>query len=295
MADASLTVAVVQTEPVLGDVGTNRDQLIAATKAAAAQGAELVVFPECHLSGYGFDSEEEALASAEEVPGDSTAVVAGLCRDLSVHVAFGLLERGSAGLYNTVALVGPSGLVSSYRKTHLPGIGVDRFVKAGSGPLAPVRASIGRIGLSICYDARFPEVHRSLALLGAELILLPTCWPVGSEIMPDAFVRVRAAENRVFMLVAGRIGSERGVRYIGGSRVIGPDGAVLVAATDRAGMLLCRIDPQLSHNKRVGPDASRLSDLFGDRRPALYAPIVMPGDTVAIREEGRREDALRDH
>lgn len=270
----AIVVAAVQTNPRLGDPAGNLAALLGALDAAAAAGAQLVVFPECQLSGYGFATFTAARAAAEPVPGPSTEVVARRCRALGVHVAFGLLERAGDRLYNTAAVVGPDGLVGRYRKTHLPRLGVDRFVAPGPGPLAVFETPVGRLGASICYDARFPEVHRTLALLGAEVILLLTCWPVGSEIVPEAFARVRASENRVFLVVASRVGVEAGIRFIGQSQILDPEGRILAraeAADDQ--IVLARIQPSRSRTKVVGA-AAPLADLFGDRRPDLYGVLT---------------------
>src|SRR3989442_5916251 len=127
----AMRVAVAQTEPKLGEKERNLEVCLARLEEAFASGAELLVLPECALPGYMFDSAEEALPFAEEIPGPSTQALADACRRLGVHVVCGLLERDGDQLYNSAVLVGPDGLVGTYRKTHLPFLGVDRFTTPG--------------------------------------------------------------------------------------------------------------------------------------------------------------------
>ncbi len=131
-----------------------------------------------------FDSAEEALPYAEEIPGPSTEALERECRRLGVHAICGLLERDGDTLHNAAILVGPDGLIGSYRKTHLPFLGVDRFVTPGD-ELNGLRHALGRIGLIICYDLRFPEVTRTLALHGRRHRRAADELPDGGE-DPDA-------------------------------------------------------------------------------------------------------------
>src|SRR4051812_17222369 len=120
------TVAGVQTDCRLGDVAANRAAVVANLHRAAGGGARLVVFPECALTGYGFDSRAAPRAVAEPLPGPSTDAVAAACAKLRVWAVFGLLEAAPDGqLYNAAALVSPSGFVAGYRKVHLPCLGAD--------------------------------------------------------------------------------------------------------------------------------------------------------------------------
>ena len=106
------TVAGVQMNCALGDTAANRVALVAKLRDAAARGAKLVVFPECVLSGYGFESRGHALAAAEPLPGPSTDFVAKVCAELGVWAVFGMLEAAPGGkLYNACALVGPQGSI----------------------------------------------------------------------------------------------------------------------------------------------------------------------------------------
>ncbi|HLK57095.1 MAG TPA: carbon-nitrogen hydrolase family protein, partial [Chthonomonadaceae bacterium] len=175
----SFRVAAVQMDPKLGDRDANRHAMIAHLEAAAGQGANLVVFPECALSGYVYESAAEALPAAETAPGETSEAFAAACRRLQCYAIVGLLEREGETLYNSAFVVGPAGLIACYRKCHLPVLGIDRYV--GKGDALPIiELPFARIGILICYDVRFPEAARSLALRGADVLIVPTNWPEGA-------------------------------------------------------------------------------------------------------------------
>lgn len=267
-------VAAVQMDCGLGDRVRNLATIRARLRDAAAAGARLVVFPECALSGYGFESREEASAHAEPVPGPAVEMVAADCRSLSVWAVFGLLERAGDSLYNACALVGPGGLVARYRKTHLPCLGVDRFATPGDGPLDVHDLGGLRIGMNICYDAGFPECARVLALAGADLIVLPTNWPPGAAGTLKYLVPARALENHVYYLAANRVGEEAGFRFIGGSRILDVDGELLATAGEGEQIIVADVDPERARRKRVVFVPGRYEvDRVGHRRPELYGPL----------------------
>ena len=180
-----MRVAVAQTEPQLGEKERNLEVCVARLEEAATEGAALLVLPECAIPGYMFDSAEEALPFAEGIPGPSTEILERESRRLGMHVVCGLLERDGDVMHNAAVFVGPDGLIGVYRKTHLPFLGVDRFVVAGD-ELPIFETPLGRVGLEICYDLRFPEVTRALALRGADLIAHPTNFPVAARLQTDS-------------------------------------------------------------------------------------------------------------
>src|SRR3990172_2178315 len=138
-----IKVAAVQMDVVLGQAAPTRWRVAEALHQAARNAAQLVVFPECALTGYCFDSADEACLHAEPIPGPSTDALAEVCRRLDVHAVFGLLEQDGPQLFNACALVGPEGIVGAYRKIHLPFLGVDRFATPGDRPFGvwPVRGA----------------------------------------------------------------------------------------------------------------------------------------------------------
>ncbi|HEX8201275.1 MAG TPA: carbon-nitrogen hydrolase family protein, partial [Isosphaeraceae bacterium] len=232
----------------------------------------------CALTGYGFASRAEALECAEPIPGPSLHRIAAACAELGVFAVVGLLERDGERLFNACALVGPAGLVGSYRKVHLPFLGVDRFADPGDLPLAVHDAGGVRIGMHICYDGSFPETGRVLTLLGADLLVLPTNWPRHAECAAEHMIACRAMENVVYALAANRVGEEAGFRFIGRSSICGPSGERLAfASADREEILSAEIDPARARQKRqVRVPGLHEIDRIADRRPRFYAPLVEP-------------------
>lgn len=269
-------VAVAQMDPQLGELARNRQRIATLLREAAGHGAALVVFPECATSGYGFADLEAGHAAAEPIPGPTTALLSELCAELNVYAVVGLLERfGAEGVYNTAVLVGPEGLVGRYRKAHLPLLGVDRFTLPGDTGFLVWETAVGRVGIAICYDLRFPEAVRALALAGADIVALPTNWPDGSQNAPEFVTRTRALENRVFLLACNRCGEESGFWFFGHSQISDPGGRVLAEAGAEEAICYADVDPSAAREKRIvlRPGAFEL-DTVGDRRPDLYGPLV---------------------
>src|SRR5262249_33693261 len=154
-------------------------------------------------------------------------------------------------LFNACALVGPHGVAGSYRKIHLPCLGVDRFVTPGDRPFAVHDLGGLRIGINICYDGSFPEAGRVLTLLGADLVVLPTNWPPGAAKTAEYLVPARALENHIYYLAVNRVGEERGFRFIGGSRLAGCNGDLLARAQEGEEILYAEIDPLQARQKRI--------------------------------------------
>lgn len=269
-----MRVAVAQTEPQLGEKERNLEVCVARLEEAATKGAALLVLPECAISGYMFDSAEEAWPFAEGIPGPSTEILGRESRRLGMHVVCGLLERDGDVMHNAAIFVGPDGLIGVYRKTHLPFLGVDRFVVAGD-ELPVFETPLGRVGLEICYDLRFPEVTRTLALRGADLIAHPTNFPVAARLQTEFITRARAAENRVYVLTANRIGKERWGEFCGWSQIVDPYGDRLAeAGADEEALLVADYDVQRARDKDYVIPGEYELYLIKHRRPELYGALV---------------------
>jgi len=269
-----MRVAVAQIDPKLGERERNLDVCLARMDEAAAAGAELVVLPECAIPGYMFDSPEEAMPFAEEVPGPSSETLEHESRRLGIHVVCGLLERDGDVLRNSAVFVGPDGLIGNYRKTHLPFLGVDRFTVPGD-ELPVYETSLGRVGVEICYDLRFPEVTRTLALKGADLIAHPTNFPVAARVQTELITVARAAENRVYLLTANRVGRERKGEFCGWSQIVDPYGRRLAEADGvEEALLVADVEVEKARDKDYVIPGEYELYLFGHRRPELYGALV---------------------
>jgi len=269
-------VAGAQCDPKIARPELNLEMIETWAERAREAGASLAIFPECAVSGYCFDSPEEALEVAEPVPGPATESLTNIAGRLGLCLVVGMLERDGERLYNAAVLVASGGLIGHYRKIHLPFLGVDRFATRGSSGFPVYDTPLARIGVNICYDCSFPESSRVMMLEGADLIALPTNWPESAGCaIPDFVVPTRALENHLYYAAVNRVGEERGIRFIGRSSIVDPTGKILAAANDPSEqMILAEIDPTRSRNKHVVriPGVHEI-DRLKDRRPDQYQII----------------------
>jgi len=261
-----MRVGFYQYDPQFGEVAKNLDRVTATLERAEA---DLMVLPELFASGYQFVSSEETQRLAEPVPdGPTTRRLVDLAKRKRMHLVAGLPEQAGGCCYNSAVLVGPSGFLGCYRKTHLF-YEETLFFTPGDSGFHVWNIGPATIGLMICFDWYYPEAARSLAVQGAEIIchpsnlVLPHC--------PDS-MPVRCLENRVFAVTCNRIGREaRGgkdaLTYIGNSEIVTPKGVILHRAPrDREELTILDIDPSEARNKQL----NRYNDLLHDRRPELY-------------------------
>lgn len=265
-----------QLAPTLGDLDANIRLTLDAISAAVADGAQLIVLPELVLSGYMFTSADEARPVAITAEHPAFAQWADAVRDTNAIVAGGFAELGDDGnVYNSAAIVDGSGVLAVYRKIHL--WDKEKLVFTPGSAVPPVvDTPLGRLGILICFDLEFPEMPRTLALGGAELVLVPTNWPLESvppgERVPEVTVAMAAAySNRVAIAACDRIGLERGQDWNGASSIVNQQGWV-VATVGADGAASADLDLSLSRDKSL----SDLVDMFGDRRPELYGALTAP-------------------
>jgi predicted amidohydrolase len=268
-------IACCQLSPEVADPAGNEALARSAIRDAVAGGARIVVLPELVNSGYVFDSADEARAAAVGVDG---ALLAGWAEEAArgdALVVGGFCELTDDGtVFNSAALVDGRGVVALYRKLHLWAL-EPRWFAPGQQPAPVVQTRYGRIGVAVCYDLEFPELTRSLALAGAELITLPTNWPredhpagPGGATILSVLASATAYLSKVSVAVCDRSGTERGVAFAGGSLIVGRDGGVLAGPPRQATETLhARCDLAASAAKRSGEH----NDAFADRRPAYYA------------------------
>jgi len=265
-------VAAVQYEPDFADAPCNAARIADQIADLGRQGVQLAVFPEAAVTGYCFSSAEEAGDAAVSLESAEMKAIERAASGVGAWAIVGFAEQFRGSMFNSAGLYGPGGLVGVYRKTHLPHLGLDRFVARGDS-LPVFDTPIGKIGILICFDIRFPEAARTMALAGAEILCLPTNWPETAQSASDILCPARAIENHVYVIASNRVGAENGFEFVGRSNIIAPCGEVLAALdSKKAGVIFADIDPVLAANKRiVRKEGEYEMDLFESRRPDLYA------------------------
>ena len=258
-----MKIGFMQFAPVLGDLeATIRriDRL-----SSRCDGVDLLVLPELCNSGYNFESVAQARSTSEEI-GDGVFLryLEALCRRLDCHIVSGLNEREGNYLYNSAVLVGPQGYVGRYRKLHLF-MNEKDFFQPGDAGLPVFDIGWCQIGILVCFDWIFPEVWRILALKGADII----CHPANLVLpgLAQRAVPIHALTNRMYVVTANRIGTERNLTFTGMSTIADPRGDVLLQASrDEQEVGVVEADIGLARAK----DITSRNHLLGDRRPEEY-------------------------
>jgi len=267
-----MKIAVAQVGSIKGAAAENAESVVRWIEQAAGEGIVLTVFPECCLTGYVYNDRAELAAAAIAADGPEIERIRAACEKASMHAVVGLFEADGGRVYNTALLIGPDGVIGRHRKRHLPFLGGDRFVDQPEGIEPAVFDSpVGKVGLAICYEIRFPEVVRTLVLSGAEIVVLPTNWPVASRILADLFTPVRAAENFVYFLAANRNDSEDGTDFLGSSQIVDPIGKVIAHAGTETGLFAADVDLERARNKTIIFESGEFEIApFKDRKPETY-------------------------
>lgn len=254
-----MKVGYVQFRPKFGDKEYNVSKMI---DMASTLDAEVIVFPELANTGYVFKSKEEIAALAEPYDGPSIKRMQEFSKRKGALLAFGFAERFGDVFYNSAAVVTPEGEVKIYQKVHL--FNEEKLYFNRGDKFFTFTWHDTVFGVMICFDWIFPEAMRTLALMGAQIVLHPA-----NLVLPycqDAMV-TRCIENRVFEITANRIGVERGLKFTGASQITAPGGIVLHrAAKTKEEALVVDIDPGLALQKSI----NSYNDLFKDRLPSAY-------------------------
>jgi predicted amidohydrolase len=265
MVKEIVTVACGQFRPEFGDTARNITRICAIVEGAEA---ELVALPELATSGYEFRGREEAKECALNLKsGAEIRRLKQLAGDARAHVALGLPERSGRRVFNSAVLIEPSGRTTVYRKLHLFEREKERF-DPGDAPPPVVDTGVGRLGLMICFDWVFPEMARTLALRGAQVLLHP------SNLVLHYCQRAmfaRSVENRIFSVTCNRVGAEerdgRRLVFTGGSQILTPLGETLAqAGTDPEEIIRADLRPGEADDKLITVN----NHVFQDRRPEFY-------------------------
>jgi predicted amidohydrolase len=268
-----LRVAAVQLNSG-ADRAANLDAAERLTRAAAADGASLIVLPEKWTA---MGREADLRAAAEPLEGPTIAWARELARELAVDLVAGsMLERveGQEKLANTCVHLDAQGEIRAvYRKVHMFDVEVgghtyrESELEEPGDEIVLSRAGGGEeLGLSICYDLRFPELYRILAVLGARILLVPAAFTLATTRDHwEVLLRARAIENQAFVIAANQVGAHPGGQESGGrSMIVDPWGVVLAQARDAAGHIVAELDLEQQRQTRT-----RLPSL-ANRRPSAY-------------------------
>lgn len=262
-----MRVGFVQNNPVFASIQENLNRVDELLKGHSA---DLFVLPELFATGYQFKDMEESRSLAELVPGGvTTGMLTSISKKNNTFIIAGLAEIEGDKVYNSAVVTGPEGYIGKYRKLHLFDTEKNCFHE-GNLPLQVFNITGAKVGVMICFDWRFPETARSLALMGADLIAHPSNLVLTH--CPQAMI-TRCLENRIFAITADRVGTEERLEneetlnFMGQSQVVDPNGNILYRAsmTDEE-VHVVQLDLSLARDKSLN---SR-NHIFNDRRTDLY-------------------------
>lgn len=272
--------AAVQTLARLGDYAYNIGLATGFVEEAVRQGAELVVFPECMDTGYLFDSAEHCRALAETIEdGPFVLALAALAKKHSIYIASGITEWDAKKekIFNSGIMFGRNGeLVCHYHKQFLATHDQNWF-SFGERGCPVVDTDLGRIGLLICFDGRIPEIFRSMAMQGADVIVDMANFFAMDQ--ADMWGPARSYENGLWLVAATKAGYERSIYYPGGSMIVDPKGRVLSKVPyDTHGLAVADIDLDAAADKSI----YARNDKFADRRPETYGIMALPYEKTPV-------------
>lgn len=255
-----ITAAALQFNIKPGDVDANLAHVRAALKRASDQGAQLAVLPEMWSSGFSY----KHLGALAMRTADIIEEFLELSRTLGLVIVGSMPEPDGDKVFNTAHVIDNGKLAGIYRKMHLFSLlGEDRSFSRGDGWLL-CDTSIGKIGVIICYDLRFPELPRRLALEGAQVICIPAQWPKPRDEHWRTLLLARAIENQLFIVSTNSCGMIGKLDFFGMSMIIGPKGELLAEADNRETEIIANLSMQEIADWRAQIPC------FNDRRPELY-------------------------
>lgn len=260
-----LTLAAIQFHPTEAGREENLQCIEKLVEAAAAKKAKLILLPETCDLGYDL---QQIQSLAEPFPNRTTTTLSEIARRYRVVLVAGLVERRMRKIYNTAVVIDPSGeIVAQYDKSHLcpiPPLDESSIFEPGNRLVVTDVLGI-KIGITICYDVRFPEIYRKLALGGVQLIVHPTAFPRSRIEQFEVCLRARAIENQIFAMSANQCGNGGACEFGGHSLIVGPSGEVLAQAsdTDEAVITATAEFDEIEQVRREKP-------VFTQRRPELY-------------------------
>ncbi len=261
-----MKIAVAQIACSLADVAANVGKMEEFCARAKESGAEMIVFPEMSDTGYAMSVIQTCATSWNE---GAVPALRDCARRFSLAVIAGVGERDADCIYNTQVLIGPAGEVrAKYRKTHLFAVTPVEEQKCFAEGRDLTTYSFGEfnLGLSICYDLRFPELYRALALeKSADVFIISSAWPFPRLEHFRTLALARAIENQSYVVASNRVGTDAGATFCGSSAVIDPYGVIVAAASaDREELIVADLsrEPIEAVRKRMPVFAHRRRDLY---------------------------------
>ena len=255
-----IQAAAIQFNVKQGDVDANLAYVREALPRAAGQGANLVVLPEMWSSGFAYRNLNQLALRTEEI----VAELLELSARHKMVIVGSMPEPNGEKVFNTVYVADNGTLAGIYRKIHLFSLlGEERAFSGGDSWLL-AETSIGRVGVIICYDLRFPELSRRLALEGAGVICVPAQWPRPRDEHWRTLLRARAMENQLFVVACNACGQIGKLDFFGMSLIIDPKGEVLAEADENEVEIYAPLDMQTMVDWRVQIPC------FNDRKPEIY-------------------------
>jgi omega-amidase len=261
-----MKIAAAQIACALGDLEVNLSKIRDFSSRAKEAGAELIVFPEMTDTGYSMP-----VIQTRATPWTKGAVpeLQKIAQSLSIAIISGVSERDGSRIYNSQVFVDANGMIqANYRKTHLFAAAPIEEHKCFSPGNELTSFALGelRLGLSICYDLRFPEVYRTLAVKDdANGFIISSAWPFPRVEHFRILALARAIENQSYVIVANRVGTDDGVSFCGASAIIDPYGVTVAAASpDREELIVAEISQEVIQNVR-----NRMT-VFAHQRQDLY-------------------------
>lgn len=258
-----MKIGLIQMEVIPGEVEKNRSKALVLMNQAVTQGCQLVVLPEIWTTGYALKNIDEL---AENVDGETLTAMRDFARDRAVEVITGSIPIKDGGkIYNNAFALDRAGhLLASYRKLHLFSLmGEERFFHPGE-KTSLFEMSFGKAAMIICYDIRFPELARTLAINGAKALFVPAEWPSLRGNHWRTLNIARAIENQMFVVAVNCVGQHKQNVFYGHSMIIDPWGQILVEGDDREAVLTAEID------WKIVDDVRSQMPVFIDRRPEVY-------------------------
>ncbi len=256
-----LTCSAIQFNISLGEVDANLHKVLSALQRVAERGAQLAVLPEMWSSGYDYRNLPALAAESPRV----LETIQEECRKLNLVTVGSLPELEDGRIYNTAYVIDNGEIRGSYRKLHLfSTMQEDRFLGPGQQTLV-AETSLGRLGIAICYDLRFPELFRKLALAGAEIICLPAEWPKPRQEHWQTLLRARAIENQLFVIASNCCGVQGKLDFFGLSQLISPLGNILQIAKEEDTELVAQFDfsEMEKYRAQINILADRRDDIYG--------------------------------